>query len=98
MSLMASLATPGTMAGNDRRPFGDQVHRTEAMAAQLADALQRIDYRISGRCSPQDAETATAGAPKGVPSLEVAATNVVVALEWCLELAQRIQGDVGAIG
>lgn len=68
------------------------------MAVQLADALERIDYRISGRCSPQDTPSDGSAVPKALPSLEVAAATALVALERCMELAQRIQGDVGAIG
>lgn len=63
----------------------------------LPEAMQRAVGTFSqGRVRLTLAEIQSL--QKSLPSLEAAATIAIVALERCMELAQRIQGDVGAIG
>jgi len=75
--------------------FGAQIERNEKLAEQLEDALARIDQRISGRA--QGGGTGVPGVPVAAPTLTLSAEYTGVTLERCVELAQRIAGDVGAL-
>lgn len=82
--------------------FAEKLLRTERLAEQLSDALERIDYRIAGRSSARlsGTDTSVPGLPRTQPSpeppLEHTASVAIMVLERCIELAQRIGGDVGA--
>lgn len=96
-TFQTSGALRGAVAGlsADKETFGATVERNERVVEQLVDVLLRIDQRISGRCEPH-----------GVPeeknpvstALERVALGTARALERAVELAQRIAGDVGALG
>lgn len=96
-SVVGGLAGGAVKAPTAHVPFGSEVQRTEALAEQLSAALERIDYRISGRSDGRPTECGDVNVPRAQPSLERTASAAVVALERCIELAQRIAGDVGAL-